>query len=388
MTYHVQGTVTYFPESGSYVKGWHESMPSSPALLASVRTTRTDDNIKFSTTLHDPGMRQLVASLKANKSRVYNGQLSAADVEIGRDNIDHLTLIRLYNQIMGQQEKWFYLDSMFNSINVDKLLLRMPFRDNAAAAQEVPKREEYNVSEVKYDEIQFDLPKIVVSHDMAIEDPMRALISPLIPLQQVDDYSMAYRREQEAVAALNQIGNYYKKSASGTAKFTSTSKATATADKISNPLSMDAGGVHSANRVADELQEMINDFMEQYDVILTHCACSPTTATKLAANTWTKPNTLFNVEAYRTSGGMRQFPGLEGKTMVISQLVPNDTLYFAAKAQNVLVKAEGPKITKSWEDNRRFVTQTATADFHQYKCAHEDLTIKRKFALIATLDTA
>ena len=127
--------------------------------------------------------------------------------------------------------------------------------------------------------------------------------------------------------------------------------------------------------------------MAQNDVILTHFACSPRTAQEIAQNTWTEPNTIFNVEAYRTNGGVRPFPGLSDATMVISQVVPENVLYGASKPNNVLVKAEGPKITKTWEDNSRFTMQTATADFHQYKCAHEDLTMDRKFGVIVDLQT-
>ena len=127
--------------------------------------------------------------------------------------------------------------------------------------------------------------------------------------------------------------------------------------------------------------------MQQYDVVLTHCAMSPQTAMEIAQNTWTDTNTINNVEAYRTRGGIRQFPGLSETTAVISQVVDDNKLYFAAKEHNVLVKAEGPKITKSWEDNDRWTNKTATADFHQYKCAHEDLTMNRKFGLIIDLQT-
>ena len=388
--------VTYFPKSGLYFRGEHNVMPQTQnGLLASMRPefvgSENDPkrSIKTNTTLIDGGIKQLAASVARNKSAILTGSLTAADYEAGRDNIDHLTLIRLYNRLMGDQMKWFHLDEMFNNIQIDKLLFRMSFRDNPAAAQKVGKREEYDTAKVVYDEIEFDLPKYVVSWDIAIEDPLRAMIEPTTPLQQTNDYSMSYNKEAEAFAALKRIGNHYTKDASGTGKFTAKSApADSNTKRISNPKALTAGNVHSDEKVVNEIQDASNEFMEEYDMILTHYAMSPKTAMAIAQNTWTDPNTIHNVAAYRTNGGVRQFPGLPDATAVISQMVDDNKLYAVSKPTNVLVKADGPKITKTWEDNTRFTSQTATLDFFQYKCAHEDLTkIDRKFGVIFDLKT-
>ncbi len=42
-------------------------------------------------------------------------------------------------------------------------------------------------------------------------------------------------------------------------------------------------------------------------------------------------------------------------------------------------------LLEAFEDSSRFTMQTATADFYQYKCAHEDLTMDRKFGIIVDL---
>ena len=109
---------------------------------------------------------------------------------------------------MGEQMRWFYLDAMYNSMTMDKLLYRMPFQDNPAAAQRVPRREQYDTTLVKYDEIAFNLEKVVTSYDIPIEDTLRALIDPITPLSKNNKWSMAYFREREALAGLQQIGNY------------------------------------------------------------------------------------------------------------------------------------------------------------------------------------
>ena len=387
-------TITYFPDSEIFVKGHHETLPLNAADHAIAETTRihSPESIKneaapkIETRPIDVQARSLMAAIKNNKTQIKTGQLTAADFEAQRDNLDHLILIRLYNQLMGEQTRWFHLDAMFNQINMDKLLMRMSFKDNPADAQTVPRRGQYDPTKVNYQEINFDLPKVVVSYDMPIEDPLRALISPIQPLQAANDYSMAFHREREALAALKQIGNYYRKGqlANGADAFNSTTEPTGN-DLISDPNALATTGVHSTHKTVNEIQDARNAFMQTHDVILTHFAMSPRTAMHLAQNTWTESNTIFNVEAYRTNGGVRQFPGLSEATAVISQIVEDKFIYAVAKPQNVMVKAEGPKITRTWEDQSRWTTQTATADFHQYKCAHEDLTFARKFAVIFKL---
>lgn len=393
-----KAAITYFPKSGQFVKGAYESMPLNASDLVIAKANKTypagttnkmqTGPPKIDTQLLNRQFKALVSSIAANKNQIEVGGLTAADFEAQRNNLDHLILIRLYNQLMGEQVTWFHLDNMFNQINVDKLLLRMSFKDNPADAQTVPRRGQYDPTLVNYEEINFDLPKVVVSHDMPLEDPLRALIDPIQPLQATNDYSMLYHREQEALDALNQIGNYYRRSQTGEAAFNSTAPQTAAADTIANPNTISATGTHSTHKMVNQLQDARNEFMSTYDVILTHFAMSPRTAMEIAQNTWTEPNTIFNVEAFRTNGGVRPFPGLSDATAVISQLVPDNILYAAAKPQNVLVKAEGPKITRTWEDESRWTTQTATADFHQYKCAHEDLTFARKFAVIFNIATS
>ena len=187
---------------------------------------------------------------------------------------------------------------------------------------------------------------------------------------------------------------YYDKSKSGAAKFETedaTGSKSVTNDddsRISDPESLDAGSIHSKNKTVNQLQTMRTEFLKLNDVILTHGACSPTTAMNIAQNTWTAPNTIFNVEAYRTAGGVRPFPGLSDATMVISPVLDDNIIYWSSKPLAPLVKGEGPKITKEWTEESMWTDQVATADFFQYKCAHEDLELDRKFGCITQIHSA
>ena len=407
--------VTYHPVTGAYYEGLEPELrpgmhavaeiqnpiyqvgDATGTLATSAANSRlppppnpTDPNWipapqKLRTMLLDEETRNMAEVIGLNKRAVLERTLTAAAFDVGRDNLDHLILIRLYNQLMGDQMRWFHLDNMFNEMSVDKLLLRMSFKDNPAMVQEVGPREQYDVTKVNYDEIPFLLTKKVTSYDIALEDPLRALISPTMPLQQSMDYAMAYYREREGLAALKKLTYHYNSTAAGKAKFNG-KVVPPDAAKIPNLKTPGTTEFHSPRNPVNAIQVARNEFMELYDCMLTHFACGPLTAMLIAQNTWTQPNTINNVEAYRTNGGVRSFPGLSDATMVISQIVPENVLYAISKPMNILVKAEGPKVTRTWEDNSRFTTQTASLDFHQYKCAAENLTMDRRFGVILDID--
>ena len=412
---------THFPEIQAIIEGEHTEMPKNPTYLARHVQTAGDyfdkknwsyteaqedkRSYKNQTTLLPAELQESAQYVASRQHQFATGQVSyadmlkeieqeqysAADYTGQRDNLDHRILIQLYNKLWGDQTTWFWLDNMFLSIPVSKLLLRMSFRDNVRSAQIVPRRAQYDTTLVKYDEIDFSLVKAVNSWDMPIEDPLMAMLSPITPLVQSNQFSLAYLREERALQALKQLNYHYRKDGTdAAAKFSRTTAPTDNGtQRIGNPSKLSSAGFHSENRVADELQDANNSFLQAYDQPITHGACSPRTATKIAANTWTEPNTIMNVEAYRTQGGVRPFPGLSGVTMVISLMVPENEIYFACRQQGALMLAEGPKTTRAWVDNSRFTEQSSTLDFYQYKCVQEDLSkIDRRFGYIVDLQTS
>ena len=401
------GAVTYFPAAGVYVQGEHEDMPSDARILgaSNVKTIPAKDpnenpTYKMETQITDPGLYAAASMIAKNKTRIRAGQLSAADIRIGGAELDPLVLVRLHDQIMGEQMRWFHLDAMFNEMKLDQLVKRMTFKDNIASVQEVPERTEYDITKMAYDDINFYLTKLVAAYDISIEDKLRATLDPVSPLQQSNDYAMAYQRERRAARALANLKYIYDKSATAGSAFTTTTTpagkiptdnrgSSGVSKNLGAPLDIATGGVHSKNRIANEIQIMKNLFMEENDLMLTHGACSPNTAMEIAQNTWTQPNTIFSVEAYRTNGGTRPFPGVSETTMVISQILPDNVIFWSCKPSGVLTKAEGPKISKAWEDNNKFTNVAAQLDFNQYKCAHEDLDtnkLSRKFGCISLID--
>jgi len=368
--------VTYFPKSGTYVRGEQENYIQGQPLLARASFTQEESKAgegklgetKWNTTLGDSQMLKAAQTLAAIKQQYNTGSLSAADESLGNDPLAPLIQIRLHQKIMGEQQKYFFLDQAFNQISVDTLLYRMPFQDNPAAAQTVGPREQYDVNKINYAEVLFELVKTVTSYDIAWEDLLRSTINPRTPLQANMDWSLAYKREQSAAAALKAgIKNYYNGS-----NFTSTSKPGQSGKRI-EPDKITGGNVHSDEKVANWLMEGTLEFTKISDLMVNTAVAHPRTAWRIAQNTWTEPNTIFNVAAYRNAGGSLPFPGIPNVTLVTSQFIDKDVIYWYNKATNVAVRAVGPTTTKSWYDNTRFRDIHAMAEFYQYKVVADDL---------------
>lgn len=395
----LSAAVTYFPKLGGYMAGVHIEQPTglNPPLIAStVERQGLPDVFGNPTTdrqvgITHPGMMHVAQHVQENSMAVANRALVAANYESNATNLNNLVLIKLYNKIMGDLHEFFFLDAMFMEHQAERLQLRVPFMGNPAFAKITGRRQEYDTTRVEYQDIELYLQKLVTSWEIPLEDKLRALIDPIVPQVKSNQYAIKYHREQEAADALGNIGNYYTKSATGSAKFTATTAPANNNDaRISNPDTRSSSSGHSEYDVVTEIQEAANDFMLEYNIPLTHYACHPTTAMHIARNTRTENNTIFNVEAYRTGGGVRSFPGLASSTMVMSLLLPQNMLYAVSMPAGPLIRAEGPKITQSWQNHDHFSEVSATLDFHQYKCVHEDFpsTFTRKFAVIIPLSTA
>ena len=395
----VDKAITYLPSQKSYIAGEYFGENANtvwPTLLATSRTEEIVDangvkTFKIHNTPVDQKIKEAVSLMASNKQGILSGSLKAADFDANRDNLSHLTMIQLDKEIRGQQAEYFHLDHMFSNITVDQLLYRYSFQDNVAAAQKLGPRQEYDTTKVTYDEVQLDLEKTVVSWDIALEDTLRPLLDATKPLINNNLWSMMFQKEKDAAVALSKLKYHYKKSDTGTPEshFTATTEQSGNTNAISNPETLSDAGIHSEYKPVNEINTARNLFLEAFDIPLDYFACSPETAAKLAQNTWTRNNTIFNVEAYRTSGGVRGFPGLDNATMVISLALPENILYATNKANTAMLKADGPKITKVYEVPGKFTMQHANADFYQYKCAHEDLSkITRKFGCIIDLSKA
>ena len=122
---------TYMPTTAAYYEGHVEEMRPGMHALATVDNPRypmgtptstlqasamqafpgisspTDPRaappVGLRTSLLDPKTYAMAEHIGLNKRAILENTLTAAEYDTGRDNLDHLILIRLYNQLMGDQ---------------------------------------------------------------------------------------------------------------------------------------------------------------------------------------------------------------------------------------------------------------------------------------------
>ena len=334
----MDAAVTYMPRARLFVAGEHMSMP---------------DWNPFET-----------FSSKADPI----GDISC-DVRC-RDH-DCQKLIQTYCTLRRMQQKWSPLDFMFTRLDLDGIVCNEEFRTNVIEPQTVPRLGQYKPND-KYGRVGFSL-NIANSYDMP---------SDLTKDETSVNAIRALRREQQAFSALKQIPYYYKKDTIGNeAKFRNT---TPPADNGAQRICVQDDG-HSNAKMVEEIGRFVSQFESGLKLPPTHAACSPNTAMRIARNVGIiDPH--FE-EACQTHGGEFDFPGFSSQSscvlkMVVSSACPDNVLYVTSKISRILLKAEGPKITKQ----NRSGTHTVR-DFCQYKCAYEDLSTDSPFACIVCLKT-
>lgn len=292
-------------------------------------------------------------------------KLKAATIATGNaENLTHLQLIRLFPEAQGTPDEYFVLDNMYVARDVSMLEYRESFRDVATSAEYKGRNEETKSNRTNYDEIKYDLPKLVDSVYTPIEDLMRTIINP----QEVDlsnlEWGMSYRREKEAARILTKIGN---------------------PQGVDSFFNISTGGFHSTNRSASQLNSLFNDFLTTEDVYIDYVAMSAVTLGEYTENTWTVKGPT-DLNPIRVSGyGVIPMPGIQGVTAVISPFVPNNTIY-AINKRNALRLGEGPKIMRRYYDEDKDSEQIKKIDFHEYLSVNDRITkIDRNFGMTITV---
>lgn len=346
--------VTLLPDGNVY-SGEHLNGSPGSGLLARLR--KDPKSGLFAKALPVSKLGSLAASI----ARSPNHSLSAAVSIANATNLSHLQLIRLLPEAQGTPDRYFYLEEMFTPRDVPQLEYRETFYDTTATARYLRRMEESKSTATKYDEIVYNLPKLVDKVYTPIEDIFRTIINPQsVDLSQLN-WGFQWKRNQSALAALKQIGN--SQSAIGAFQ------------------ALSAGDLHSTNRAAKELNELFNTFLKANDVRITHVAMNTKLFTEYTENTWTKSGP-FDLSPMRLSGGgVVPLPGITGVTAIVDVSVPDDTIY-AVNKPNGLRLGEGPKIMRRYYDEERDAEAIKMLDFHEHIAVNTQISkLTRKFGM-------
>jgi hypothetical protein len=350
--------ITVMPD-GRVFAGEHDA--DRYPLVAAIANYKKDKKTGLiAKTVTNPKLSSLAGAIAKNPNGTMAALIAATTIA-NRDNLTHLQMLRLYPEAQGTPEPYFFLDEMFVPRDVPMLEAREPFYDTTATAQYLDRMEESKATKTVYDEIKYDLKKLVDKVYTPIEDIMRTIINPqTVDLSNVA-FGFKYKRNLAALAALGKIGN--------------------TGNTLDNPATLDSTGFHSKYHVATELNEFFNTFWKTNDVRITHVAMNPTDFAEYAENTWTVSGPA-NLEPIRLAGGgVVPMPGIQGVTAVVDVSVPDDTIY-AINKPNALRLGEGAKIMRRYYDEDRDAEAIKVIDFNQYLATAEQITkLTRKFGM-------
>ena len=343
-----------FPDGNVYA-GEHQLSAPGNGMGSLIARMVKNDKGALAKSIPSSKLGALAASVAKNPGMSLNAAVSIANAT----NLTHLQLIRLLPEAQGVPDEYFFLEEMFVKRDVPQLEYRETFYDTTATAKYLRRMEESKATDTKYDEIKYDLPKLVDSVYTPIEDIFRTIINP----QQVDlsqlNWGFKWKRNQSALAALGQIGN--------------------TQSAIGKFESIGAGELHSDNRSAKELNELFNQFLKANDVSITHVAMNTKLFTEYTENTWTKSGPLDLNPIRLAGGGVVPLPGIQGVTAVVDVSLPDNTIY-AVNKPNALRLGEGPKIMRRYYDEHKDAEAIKMLDFHQHLSVDNEISkLSRKF---------
>jgi hypothetical protein len=356
-----KGSITILPDGRVYT-GQHENgAPQGQKLYAKIQKA---------------GKKGLAAKVKPMEDRTgalfakivnENLSLSAATTIAQAENITHLQLIRLFEAAQGVPDVYFHIDNIYVHRDIPQLEFREAFYDTTQDVEYLDRLEESKSTQTNYDEIEYDLKKLVGKIFNPIEDIIRTVISP----QQVDqsqiDWGMLRRRNQEGINQLTKIANV--------------------STQLGSPADIGAN-FHSVNNTGNDLLELFKDFLIEEDVSIDHVAMSPTMYARYTSNTWTEnggPNGMYPMRL--PSGGVVPFPGIPGITAVVDAMITNDDVMFAVNKANALRLGQGPVIMRRYYDEERDAEVIKKLDFNQYIAVKEQLTkLTRDFGMTIPFD--
>ena len=360
------GSLTVMPD-GRVFTGQHQNgAPQGQKLYARISKPVKSADGSFLAAKAKP-MQDKVSALFG---RIVNENLSlaAATTIAQSENITHLQLVRLFEAAQGVPDVYFHIDNMYVHRDIPQLEFRETFYDTTQDVEYLDRSEESKSTQTNYDEIVYDLKKLVGKTYNPIEDIIRTIINP----QEVDQNQIAWgmlrRRNQEGINQLVKIAN--------------------TQTQLANPADIGAN-FHSVNNTGNDLLELFKSFLIDEDVSIDHVAMSPTMYANYTSNTWTEnggPNGMYPMRL--PSGGVVPFPGIPGITAVIDPMITNDEVMFAINKANALRLGQGPVIMRRYYDEERDAEVVKKLDFNQYIAVNEQLTkLTRRFGMTIPFDS-
>ncbi len=355
------GSITLLPDGRIYT-GQHENGVASGTKLYAQMQTNPEKGLAAKVIPKQDAAMGLYASI-VNDSL----SLAAATTIANSTNITHLQLVRLLETAQGVPDVYFHIDNMYVNRSIPQLEYRETFYDTTQDVEYLDRSEESKSTKTNYDEIVYDLKKLVGKTYNPIEDIIRTVINPQDVDQNQIAWGMKRRRNQEGINVLTEIAN--------------------TQTTLGSPADI-GSNFHSTNNTGNDLLELFKDFLVEEDVSITHIAMSPTMYANYTSNTWTNMGGPQGMIPQRLpSGGTVPFPGIPGITAVVDAMITNDEVMFAINKTNALRLGQGPVIMRRYYDEERDAEVVKKLDFNEYLAVKTQLTdLTRDFGMTIPFD--
>ena len=125
---------------------------------------------KLQTKILDQAVLRIARDIGKHRQEISRHLLTAADINAGDSTgLDSLKLVKLFEELQGDQANYFVLRSAFAQYELTRLELRIPFQSSPKAAQKLGPREKYNDTEIVYADFLTSAEKLVSGHSLPIE---------------------------------------------------------------------------------------------------------------------------------------------------------------------------------------------------------------------------
>lgn len=361
-------SATYFPTTGQVFAGEHERIPAMNAkLLATYKLDAKSKRVR--NTIPNAALSATAKTVQHSMTAGDGMALMAAEGVANSENLAHLQLIRLFPEAQAAPESYFYLEEAFVKREIPMLEFRETFRDVNDTIEYLDRMEESKVTKTSYQEIKYDLKKLVGKVYTPIEDIMRTIINPqMVDLENLR-WNYSWKRNKLAIEQIKKI----TRASDGT---------TSTNDDVGDPKALaSTGGVHSANRIASEINKFCHKFLKRNDLSITHLIWNTDDFATYTENTWTRKGPIELSPERMPSGGVVETLGLQGITSIVDLEVPAGTLY-AINKPNALRIGEGPKIMRRYYDEEKDSEAIKMLDFVQFLSVDDQIgdNLGRNFA--------
>ena len=290
-------------------------------------------------------------------------QVLAENEIANAENISHLNLVRLFNKVGGDAQKYWVLEQAFTPHPLENLNGRETFKGVKSSVKRIKRLQESTAEDVKYTEVKYEIDsKLSDKSYVPVEDMLKSTIGGGPKTQNLlnMEWDFSYSRNLEALEAIKTITN----SETGGSGLT----------PLTDPDEIPTGKLFNTHRTIRQINQACITFLKKFQMPITTIVMNNLTINKLTENFWTKGSAL-EIEPQRPNAGVIvPMPGLIGVTAVVDVNVPDEAIWCLTK--DALRRLDGPTIMRQYYDEERNAEVVKRLDYVDWKATDGNSNLK------------